>query len=77
MLDPEWLGYAASLFVGISLLMSDVRKLRYINLVGCIGFVVYGVSIHAMPVAIMNGFCVLINLYHIFRLHKSWPTSVG
>ncbi|OEE78306.1 YgjV family protein [Vibrio cortegadensis] len=71
MLTPDMLGYLASLFVGISLLMSDIKKLRYINFVGCIGFVVYGLAIGAWPVVFMNGFCALINVYHIVRIYKS------
>ncbi|QYK12407.1 uroporphyrinogen decarboxylase [Shewanella rhizosphaerae] len=70
MLSPEMLGYLASFFVGISLLMSDIKKLRYINFVGCVGFVVYGFSIAAWPVVWMNGFGALVNVYHLVRLNK-------
>lgn len=71
MLTPDMLGYVASILVGISLLMTDMNRLRYINLIGCVMFVVYGVAIGALPVAIMNGFCVLINVHHIMKLHKA------
>lgn len=71
MLTPDMLGYVASILVGISLLMTDMNRLRYINLVGCMMFVVYGLVIDASPVAIMNGFCALINVHHIVKLHKT------
>lgn len=68
----ELLGYSASIFVAISLLMSNIKKLRYINLVGCLLFVIYGVLIAAYPVALMNAFCAGINLYHLYKLHKNY-----
>ncbi|ABV38284.1 conserved hypothetical protein [Shewanella sediminis HAW-EB3] len=65
MMSAEILGYIASGFVGLSLLMGDIKKLRYINLFGCLLFVIYGLNISAYPVAVMNLFCAGINLYHI------------
>lgn len=70
MLSPDMLGYLASGFVGISLLMTDMLKLRYINFIGCIMFVIYALIIDALPVAVMNGFCVFINIYYIVKLHN-------
>lgn len=67
----EILGYLASVFVAISLLMSDIKWLRYVNSVGCVLFVIYGTLIGAYPVAAMNAFCLLINIYHLWKLsHK-------
>lgn len=58
----EWLGYIASLIVLISLLMSSVKKLRWINLLGSLTFAVYGFLINALPVAVMNAGIVGINI---------------
>lgn len=69
-MSVEMLGYLASGFVGLSLLMSDIKKLRYINLIGCLVFVYYGLKIEAYPVALMNLFCALVNLYHIAMILK-------
>lgn len=66
--SAEWLGYAASLLVVMSLLMRDIKRLRYINLVGSILFVIYGILIAAYPVAVMNFVATLINLYHLRKL---------
>lgn len=66
----EILGYLASIFIACSLLMKDIKKLRYINSIGCILFVIYGIIIEAYPVALMNGFCVLINLYYLIKITK-------
>lgn len=64
----EWVGYAASIFIVISLTMTDVRKLRVINTVGCLLFVVYGFIVNAFPVALSNGLIVLINIYNLYKL---------
>ncbi|WP_049775063.1 MULTISPECIES: YgjV family protein [Deinococcus] len=71
----EWLGYAASVFVGISLLMGDMRRLRVINLIGCVLFTVYGLIIGAYPVAAMNLFGAAVNIYHLTRLRSAKAVS--
>lgn len=63
----ELLGYAASLFVVMSLLMSDIKKLRYVNLVGCTLFVIYGLLIGAYPVVLMNMAAACINIYFLTK----------
>lgn len=67
----ELIGYLASAFVAVSLLMSNMRWLRYINSIGCILFVIYGIWIQAYPVAYMNTFCLLINIYYLIKMKKS------
>jgi GNAT superfamily N-acetyltransferase len=65
----EWLGYVASLIVLISLLMSSVKRLRWINLGGSLLFAVYGYSIGALPVGVMNTGIVMINIYYLFQMY--------
>ncbi|GMB00016.1 hypothetical protein [Pelosinus sp. IPA-1] len=50
----ECLGYLASVLVAISFLMKSINKLRFVNMVGSICFVIYAVAIHAIPVALIN-----------------------
>ena len=38
----EWVGYAASIMIAISLIMTNIVKLRVINSIGCILFAIYG-----------------------------------
>ena len=61
----EMLGYMASGFVALSLMMRSLKKLRIINLVGSLMFTVYGFTIGAYPVAVLNAFIVLVNLYYL------------
>lgn len=65
----EWLGYIASLIVLISLLMSSVKRLRWINLAGSLLFAVYGFLIGALPVGFMNAGIVMINVYYLVQMY--------
>lgn len=67
----ELIGYAASLLVAVSLMMSAIVKLRIVNMIGAIIFTVYGILIDSMPVAAMNAFIVLVNLYHLFNIYRN------
>jgi len=64
----EIIGYAASVLVAISLTMSSILKLRVINMIGAAVFSVYGLLIGAYPVAALNFFIVLIDLYFLYDM---------
>ncbi|WP_042273484.1 YgjV family protein [[Clostridium] dakarense] len=66
----EWIGYAASILIVISLMMTSIIKLRIINSLGCFFFVVYGMYVKAYPVAISNAVIILINIYSLYNLKK-------
>ena len=65
----EILGYAASVLVALSLTMSSIVRLRWLNLAGAAMFSSYGFLIAAVPVAAVNGFIVLANLYYLFNIY--------
>jgi len=67
----EWIGYAASIVIAISLTMTAIVPLRIINSIGCLLFVVYGLYLKAYPVALANGVIVLINIYNLYKLRSS------
>ena len=50
----EFIGYAASVLIAVSLTMRSVLRLRIINLFGSSCFVAYGILIQAYPVDVMN-----------------------
>lgn len=66
----EWIGYAASAFIVISLMMTSIIKLRIINSIGCFLFVIYGMYVKAYPVVISNGLIILINMYNLYNLNR-------
>ncbi len=66
----EMLGYLASVLVALSLMMRSLNKLRLINLVGSLLFTVYGFIIGAYPVAVLNAFIVLVNIFYLQQAFK-------
>ena len=66
----ELIGYLASILVAVSLMMSQIVKLRLVNLIGALTFSVYGFLIDSMPVALMNAFIVGINIYYLVGMLK-------
>ncbi len=67
----EYLGYLASVIVLVSLLMSSIKKLRWINLIGSITFATYGFLIGSFPVGFLNIGTVIINVYYLFKMYTS------
>ena len=53
------------IIVLISVTMKDVKKLRITNSVACAMFIVYGLSLHAYPIVIMNSLVIVINLWRL------------
>jgi hypothetical protein len=64
----EIIGYVASVLIAVSLMMSAIVRLRIINMIGAATFCIYGVLIGSTPVAAMNGFIVVINIYYLARM---------
>lgn len=63
----EILGYVAMVLVAGSFLLKDVIKLRLVNALGAICFVIYGVLIDSFPVTGLNIFVVCVNGYYILK----------
>ena len=66
----EMVGYVGSVVVAISLMMRSLVRLRVINSIGSLVFVIYGILIHAYPVAALNGFIVCINAFYLIRMFR-------
>ncbi len=66
----EWIGYTGSVIIAISLMMSSIVKLRWLNLLGASIFSTYGFIIGAMPVAFLNLFITLINVVHLYGIYN-------
>lgn len=65
----EWMGYIAMVTVLISFMMKSVLKLRIVNAVGCLLFVLYGIMLQPLskPIIITNIAIFCINIYFIIR----------
>ena len=80
----EITGYMASALIAISLLTSNVWRLRLLNFWGAVVFSLYGFLAEAWPVLAVNLFIAGVDLYHmiqlwarkdIFRLMEVPPTD--
>lgn len=67
----DLIGYAASAFLAVSLMVTGAFKFRTINMIGQITFIIYGVVIHAFPIIIANSVLLLINIYQLYKLLQS------
>jgi len=64
------IGYAAMIALMISFTVKDIKKLRIINTIGCILFVIYGFMLNSWPIIITNAFITVVNLYYLFKSKK-------
>ncbi|HHE9299807.1 TPA: hypothetical protein ACPGW3_001256, partial [Haemophilus influenzae] len=56
--------------VAVSFLFKSIVYLRIVNSIGAILFVIYSVIITAYPVALLNAFLVVVNIYQLWRLKQ-------
>lgn len=70
-MSPEitnFVGYGASFFVVLSFILKDLRKIRIVNLVGCMLFVIYGIySNFLWPIIIPNAILCGIQVFHLVK----------
>ncbi len=64
------IGYTASVIIAVSMTLNSIVKFRWVNLVGAATFTAYGILIKAYPVAFLNGFIVLTDLFYLFRIYS-------
>ena len=64
----EWLGYLSAALVGLSFLVGQkVRRIRFINMLGAIAFLIYGILLDVnFPIIIPNAFIICIQFYYLF-----------
>lgn len=66
----ELIGYAGSLIIAVSMLMTSILKMRWMIFSGNVVFIVYGVMIGAYPIILLNGFNMVVNAYFIWQAYK-------
>lgn len=65
------IGYIASILLAISLLVNNELKFRWLNMFGCLSFIVYGILITAFPIILTNTILLLINLYYLVKTYRT------
>ena len=64
----QLLGYAASFIIFISLTMKSIVKLRIVNAIGCVVFVLFALKTNSLPAVAMNVGIVFIDIYYLVRI---------
>ena len=67
----EAVGYIGSAIVLVSFLMTSVFRLRVVNTVGSIIFMIYALIIHTYPTAMMNLCLALINIRFLWKMRHT------
>ena len=67
----EYIGYLASLMVLLSFTMKSIKKLRLVNMIGCILFIIYGFLMPSfrigLPIIIANSAILSVNFYYLLK----------
>ena len=63
----EIIGYLGTALVIISMLMTSIDKLRFINICGGMLSLVYAISANTMPIVVLNATLVTINIVQLIR----------
>lgn len=63
----ETIGLLGTVFVLISFFMKDVKKIRCVNIIGAILFVVYGAIINAVATWVLNGALVVVHIVFLIK----------
>ena len=66
----QLLGYLAFIFLAVSLWVNNDIKFRWINSLGSLSFVFYGLLIHAFPIVLTNTVLLAINIYFLFKIYR-------
>lgn len=66
----ELFGYLGSFLVLVSFLMVSVVKLRVVNTIGSVIFMIYALIIRSYPTAFMNFCLVLVNIHFLWKMRK-------
>lgn len=65
-----FIGYLASLFLILALVVNNDLKFRWFSLWGNICFIIYSLIIVAIPVFITNFILLLINIYYLRKIYS-------
>lgn len=64
----EIIGLAASSFILLSFLLKGEKKIRIINSIGCIIFIIYGILINALSVWLLNSITLIVQIIRIIQM---------
>lgn len=65
----ELAGFIATTLVFVSFLFTNVKWIRWLNLIGSIFFVIYGFGIGAFWTGLMNAGLIGVQIYHLYKIY--------
>lgn len=65
------IGWGGSALLVVSILQSDVTRLRILNLASCVLLVAYNSAIAVWPMAAMNLALLVINAVHLLKARRA------
>ncbi len=69
-MNPEYIGLLGTCIVLIAFLQHNERRIRIINSLGAIVFVIYGVMLNAPSVWVLNTILVLVHVRRLSQMDK-------
>ena len=66
-MNTEIIGMIATAFIVIGFMFSSERKIRIINALGAVLYVVYGILIHSYSNIVLNSILVAVHLYKLIQ----------
>lgn len=63
----EIIGFIGSLFVILSYIFKDMTKLRIVNMIGCVVWIIYGTLIHSYSTIFTNLVIMIIHIVNMVR----------
>ena len=69
-MNYEIIGITGTVLILIAFLCNSEEKIRILDMLGAIAFVVYGFLIKAPSNVILNGILIIIQIVKLVKLHK-------
>jgi hypothetical protein len=66
----EYIGIFAGIMVLVSFIPVDIKKIRLLNIIGCVLFVIYGIGINSISIWLTNGVLGIIHIYKIRNIKR-------
>lgn len=63
----ELVGYLAPIFIILSMMQSRLKTVRIFMILGCIVFIIYGLLVGALPVALANALIGVVTAYYLWK----------
>ena len=63
----EWLGILGTLFIILAFTMNGETKIRVLDMVGALLFIVYGFTINSFSTILLNVVLVFVQAYKLLR----------